>query len=447
MSKRLSELQRKHANKVAELKALIAKSDEDTVSDEDKAAFEALKGELNTLKESIALLNEVRALEADAAAPVGKSDEDEDDKEEKQAPQFVRRAYATAAAPATNVEKGLRAARYLIGAHAAKSIGPRAAANMIHTTFNDDVTAKALSQSGGASVGGVLIPTSFSNDLIELLRARTAVRASNPMSLSLDTGNVTIPRLSGGSSATWQGEVADITASQQSFDTVTLSAKKLATVVPVSNDLLRRTPVGLDAVIRDDLVESLARKEDLGFLRGDGTSGSPVGIRNFAGLTTTVAPGVTLANVVTFLRKMVLSLENANSRMIRPVWVMHPQVKAFISTLRDGVGGFFQFKDELDAGKLYGFPVLTTTQLPTNLTTAGGTAGTEIFLYDAADLILAQTLNIQVDVSSEASFYNGTGYESAFSKDMTLFRVITEVDVNNRHIGSFIVGLADSWTV
>ena len=49
-----------------------------------------------------------------------------------------------------------------------------------------------------------------------------------------------------------------------------LVARKLTAMVPVSNDLIRRSPIGVEEIVRDDLVQTIARREDLAFLRGDG---------------------------------------------------------------------------------------------------------------------------------------------------------------------------------
>ena len=62
--------------------------------------------------------------------------------------------------------------------------------------FGDDVVARAL-VSNITGEGGALIPQDFMADLIELLRASTAVRGANPMEVGMPMGNLTIPRLAG----------------------------------------------------------------------------------------------------------------------------------------------------------------------------------------------------------------------------------------------------------
>ena len=105
-------------------------------------------------------------------------------------------------------------------------------------------------------------------------------RDCDPTIVDMPMGNLTIPRLAAGATAGYQGELDDMASSQETFDDIQLNAKKLTALVPVSNDLLRRAPANLEQIVRDDMVQSLARREDLAFLLGDGSGGSPVGLLN-----------------------------------------------------------------------------------------------------------------------------------------------------------------------
>ena len=70
-------------------------------------------------------------------------------------------------------------------------------------------------------------------------------------------------------------------------------------------------------------------------------------------------------------------------------------------------------REELNAGTLLGYPVVTTTQLPTNINTATSGAavnnGAYLFFADFADVIIGDTLNVLVDASDVASYADGNG--------------------------------------
>jgi HK97 family phage major capsid protein len=352
---------------------------------------------------------------------------------------------------------GFKAARFAIGVLVARSGGMQGAAEWCERVFGDKDVAKALSTTG-VSTGGALIPQYFSNDIIELLRALTVIRKAEPMTIEMPGGNMTIPRLAAGATAGYQGELDDMSASQETFDDLQLNAKKLTALVPVSNDLIRRASGDIEQIVRDDMLQSLARREDLAFLLGDGTGNSPIGLVNLC-LTANklvVAPftatdnATILTAVAAVIQSMELILQNNFSRMIRPRFIGTPTTKAFLKTLRDGVGNFV-YKEELDRDMLNGIPYMMTQQLPTNLTAAvngGGTAndGAYLFLVDFADVILAETYRMVVDASDVASYKDSGGnMVSTFTRDQTAFRIIEEHDFNARHLGSIVVALLPQW--
>ena len=287
------------------------------------------------------------------------------------------------------------------------------------------------------------------SELIELLRANVVVRAAGPTSITMPMGNLTIPRLAGGSTAAYQGEMDDITLTEEQFDDVDLFAKKLTAMVPVSNDLIRRAPVGVEAIVRDDLIQGISRREDLAFLRGDGTNKTPIGWRSLALAANIIVipvhganPGDDLNSVVQALAAMKLILVNGMSRMIRPTWFFAPTLVEYIRTRRDSVGGFY-YKDEIASGTIDGFPYFTSQQIPTNLGTGNGS---EFYLVDMADTIVADTLNVMVDASDVAAYYGTDGkVVSTFQRDQSLFRVISEHDFNMRHLQSLAIGTTTDW--
>src|SRR3546814_17075123 len=64
-----------------------------------------------------------------------------------------------------------------------------------------------------------------------------------------------------------------------------MSAKRLTALVPITNQLIRRASMNVQMMIRDDLVEGVAVKEDQQFLRGVGSATAPTGLRHL------IAPG------------------------------------------------------------------------------------------------------------------------------------------------------------
>lgn len=454
---KLHELWRRKAALKAEALELLAKETDLPEGEQPDAAegerLAVIKAEMENLEAKIRRVESAIELEAETTAPIGDPDDPEPPGHQVATQPY---GYGEVQIPE---EKGFNLARFAIGLwHAKGGMGLAGAAAFVERRFGAQgkIVAKALNTSGAAT-GGALIPQAFSAEFIELLRATTVTRTLKPVTVPMPLGNLTIPRLSAGASASYQGELDDITSSQETVDDLQLNAKKLTALVPVSNDLIRRSAIGVEGFVRDDLLQTCSRREDLAFITGDGSGGSPIGFINLAPSTNklTVAPftatdnATILTAVVSVLQGMRMVLRMNMSRMIRPAWIAPPTVEAFLLQLRDGVGNFV-YKDELQAGKLMGYPFATTQQLATNINTGTTLApvnnGAFLFLTDFADVIIGETYNMAIDASDVASYKDTTGsVVSTFVRDQTVFRVIEEHDFNMRHLASIAVAILPGW--
>lgn len=330
---------------------------------------------------------------------------------------------------------------FMLSVGHAKKFNLNSAIDFAQKGLGNMAVVKALA-AGGQTTGGALVPQQFVADLIELLRATTVVRRAGARTIDMGTGNLTIPRLAGGATSAYQEELDDIGISQETFDDVQFNAKKLTTLVPVSNDLIRRAALAVEGIVRDDLIASSQRREDLAFILGAGTLKDPIGILNMGGA---VIPGgaATLVGAINTLNALELALKNGNSRMISPVWIFHPATEMFLKGLTNQVGTYF-FRDEMDRGVLNGYPYYTTTQLPTNLQADG--QGSYVFFLDMADLVIGDAYTADVEVSFEGAYTGTDGtMVSAFQRDQTLFRIIREHDIQARHLQSIAVADVDAW--
>jgi HK97 family phage major capsid protein len=474
---KLHELQRRRAAKRAELAEVMKQDDGDGGMDDDaKTKFDQIMAELQELEDRISRCE--RAMSASAPDDEDKAngngngsngdDDDDDDDEEKrfQGPGMTgvtgiigrggARVWARPKNAPVKYEPGFRLVRFMMALAHERWHGTQKAVEFLDARFGDDIVTRAFREKAlNYSVvgeGGALIPQDFMSELIELLRANVVVRAAGPMTVQMTMGNLTIPRLAGGATAAYQGELDDISVTQEQFDDLNLSAKKLTAMVPVSNDLIRRAPVGVESIIRDDLGQAIAHKEDITFLRGDGTNKGPVGWRSLVlpanliaipALVAPIAAGADLNAVVQGLAALKLTLQNGMSRMLRPAWFMAPVTKEYIATRRDQVGGFY-YRDEVARGTLEGYPIYVSQQIPTNL--AGGT-GSELYLVDMADTVIGDTMNMMIDASDVAAYYGTDGkVVSTYQRDQSLFRVIAEHDFNMRHLQSLAVATTTDWT-
>lgn len=306
---------------------------------------------------------------------------------------------------------------------------PERAAAFANKEWGDAAVVKALGVQDSAA-GGFLVPDDWSADIIEFLRPATVVRRANPETVDMPNGTMNIPRLTGGSTASYIGENQNLALSGNTFGAVRLSWKKLGAVIPISNDLLRARSANADSIIRNDLVRAMAQAEDLNFLRSDGSQFAPKGLKYWTPSTnTTTSAGSTLANMITDLSVLQLYLLNANVAMLRPHWFMSPRTMMAFETIQNSQGNYV-FRDEMTSrGTLWGIPFATTTQIPINLS---GT-NTELYLVDMADAVIGEATNLIIDASNEAAYYDGANVQSAWSQDQTSIRAIARHDFAMRH--------------
>lgn len=339
-------------------------------------------------------------------------------------------------------EKGETVAR-MIRALAATKGDPWRAAEFAEKKMNDLYVAKALSASD-AVTGGFMVPTQDSNEIIELLRPESVVRRADPMIMPLINGSATLPKIASGASASFIGENNPAPVTGETFGQIRLTARKLAALVPISNDLIRFGSNAADGIVKDDLVAAVTQREDAAFIRDDGTDATPIGLRYLVAAANVIAANATvnLANVTTDMGYLVLALKNANVRFRRPAWFMAPRTEQYLMDVRD-TNGNFAFRPELLAGNLRMYPYFTTTQIPTNL--GGGGNESELILADMADFVIGDALNIALDISPDATYDEGGTLVSAFQRDQTVIRAIHEVDCNSRHNESIAVLTGVTW--
>lgn len=304
-------------------------------------------------------------------------------------------------------------------------------------------------EAGNLTAGGALLPDEFAAEIIELLRSRSVVRAAGARVLPMNMGSLTIRKQTAGSSASYVGESTDITKTEPTTGQIVMTSKKLAAIVPISNDLLTFAAGDLaDQFVRDDLVQEIATREDQAFIRDDGNSDTPKGMRYWAQAANVQASaGVSAANVETDFKALLNDLETNDVRMINPVWFMNPRSKNHLITLREGAGGNLVYPEIRGAagqpnGSILGLPVMTTTNIPVNL---GGGTETEVYLVDMADAIIGEATGIEIAVDSSASYVESGSLVSAFSRDETLMRAISRHDFAMRHAESVAVTTGVTW--
>lgn len=314
--------------------------------------------------------------------------------------------------------------------------------------IGDETVAKALASGSGAA-GGYMVPPDFAEGVIEFLRAESVVMSMGPLMPPMPNGNLTMSTMSG-ITASYVEENTNIAKTEPTFGQIQMSAKKLAALVPASNDLLRDTTGKADNIIRDDIIAAIAERADLAFIRDDGTQAKPKGLRHWVisanVLNETNAAGTsggaTVAEVTKDLAKMARIMMDNKIKMRKPGWLMSPQFYGYLVSARDGNGNLV-WADEMKSGRLNGYPFKVTPQIPSNLT-APTTSVSEVYLVDFSHVMVGQSLDLEVSAFDGGAYYDGSGIVSGISQDQTVFRALTRHDFACRQRGKEVVVLLSS---
>lgn len=362
---------------------------------------------------------------------------------------YVARMFQEQDRAKSKPEVGMTFARYMRALAAGRNDKERAV--KIAKTWGYTEVADGLEKSiekamaaGDPTGGGFLVPTEFSQDVIELLRATGVVRSLGPMVMPMNSGSVKVPRVTSGSTAAYVGENTNATKSQLETGQLTLTFKKLAVLVPISNDLLRYSAPSADAIVRDDAVRAMSAKEDNAFIQGDGLSGSPKGLKYWIASANKFNANstVSLANVTADLGAALQRVMDQNITLVmqqgatgdagsaRPGWIFNPRTYKYLITLLTA-NGQYAFRDEMLRGTLWGFPFRVTTQI------ANGASGTDVYFGAFAHAVIGESLGLVVDASQDAAYHDGSNVVAAFSQDQTVIRVLAEHDFALRHDGAF----------
>jgi HK97 family phage major capsid protein len=209
------------------------------------------------------------------------------DKQIKRAATLAEFERQADAAPDASQERELRS--YSV----AKAIREASAGNLtgVEREQHDEL-------SKGREVRGVMIPTAMifgeqramtvggsagntvataMGGLIDRLRPTLAVQGLGATVISGLVGNLDLPRLTSGPTAHWVAEDGSSTASDSTFDKVSLAPKTVTGEMYLSRRLTLQSGVAIESLLRNDLAFVLAQALDRAAVQGGGTN-EPEGI-------------------------------------------------------------------------------------------------------------------------------------------------------------------------
>lgn len=296
-----------------------------------------------------------------------------------------------------------------------------------------------------SSEGGILVPTpAAQGGIMPILRLASSFIDAGPAPVQLINGQFSQARGLAGASASYVAEGAAKPVSTPTFDAISMRSKKLAGIVPLTNEARKWAVPNIEAYVREDLRNAMAVTMDLNAYLGTGSGSSPLGILNKSGVQTFTptfasATAPTLAELDAFATGLILKLTTANIFANgKWRWLMPYRTAMRIADMRDGNGN--KAFPEMDLGRAggplwKGFPVIITSQIPTNLGT--GTDETTVALVDFTHVLFGEEEGIMVKMSDQATLNttgatNGTGLVHLWQQNMFALLAESEHDFGLR---------------
>ena len=320
---------------------------------------------------------------------------------------------------------------------------PEAAAFYAKKHYGDEDMArefKAMSVTN-PTAGGFLIPEIYLDEIIEMLYAKTVIFELGARKVPMANGNLNIPKMTSGARATWGGEARKIGKTQPTYGNIKLSAKRLEAIVPQTRELLKSTNYSADALFANDLTRRMELGLDFGAMFGTGGEFQPLGITANKDVQTVNAASLNDTNLASAEGKLtadfpvwlVSTVMSKNVDDLALGWTFNSMMEGYLKNIKTTTGDYI-YREEMNAGKLLGFPYKVSNQIATE------NKKTSIIFGNWADLLVGEQLGLETYTTLDGSWTDEEGNQhNAFEENLAATRALMYVDIAARHTESFIV--------
>ncbi|MCP9321030.1 phage major capsid protein [Acetobacter persici] len=327
-----------------------------------------------------------------------------------------------------------------------KYLGEEVATNTISNSTSKQYS-RGLIKSALTTAQPVVAPEV--REFIDLLTADCVVRKYAKI-VSMPNNNLTYPRQRLGATAYWVGEGASYTPSAADFDTINFLGKKLSGFTYTTLEFNNFSLAGAVDHITSDLANQVALAEDRSFIMGAGVGALAPTYNLISNAGTTItSTGDDSVSVAKDLGTIKASLLTKFINIANGVVFGSPAVFTFLENLQTSFG-VYPFRDEIRAGKLQGFTIAQTAQIPSNVETGSGdtaaTNGSPLIFAAPQHLIIADSGKYALRSTDVGSFDDGGTTVNAFQQDMIAYKLANWVDFGVEHNAAVAVLNTVGWS-
>lgn len=281
-------------------------------------------------------------------------------------------------------------------------------------------------QDGIDNLGGFLVPTEFSNNLItDSIEQSNFVKDTTKVMLHRNSIEYPIANITstenlithGGIQFNWLDESSQYSGSQPSFKMLNLKLKKMGAMVTTTDEILEDNAIALESMIPKQFKEGFVYTLDRSLIQGNGVS-KPLGILNADSLiTTAIESGQSDKIVLENLGKMITKMPVSSQSKAK--WYINIDMYPYLLALNAGTNGVPIF---MRGQSLEGSPLDTLLGRPvvwTEHCSAVGSIG-DIIFADFDKYIVATKANKGLEMSSSMHL--------KFDYDKKVFKFVYRID-------------------
>jgi HK97 family phage major capsid protein len=248
---------------------------------------------------------------------------------------------------------------------------------------------RATLQATVDAAGGYSVATELPGFIDTLKNNMATVKAGATLMTGLE-GDVSIPKLSANSTATWRTELGTATQSDPTFTAVTMTPHRLTTYTVFSQQLLRQSSLDIEKIVRENLFYSVANALEAAAYEGDGTSQVPVGILNASvNDATHGSSSPTVANWPNIVNmESMVAVDNALAAKMAYIMKATAAGKLKTTEKASSTGQFIYGQDPLLGGTVNGYPAHITNVFTDDTVLFGNWAELMIGQWGGLDLIV-----------------------------------------------------------
>ena len=263
------------------------------------------------------------------------------------------------------------------------------------------------------------VPKSFYDEVFAVARLAGPMLDVSQV-ISTSTGeNLTVPTLTGYSTATIKGQGTAISESEPTFSSITLGAFKYSFLVPISNELLNDAGFNIAATIAEQAGNAIGYGVNTGLTTGTGTV-EPTGVVTAAGSGLTGGTGLSGAFTADDLIDLQYKLDGAARRLPGVAYMAAGTTIGAMRKLKDDAGNYLY---TVNVGAPDNFAGYSVVENPAMAAVATG----------AKSVLFGHLPSYKARVAGGIQIAQSSDY--AFNTDSTVFRVTMRVDGNLTHAG------------